>query len=402
TLPDKGESAVAIAMKHVTEAPTPPRRINPQIPIQLEALILRAMDKDPARRPRSATEFAELLTTYAQVSQQDTLVNTTIGNGRSTQRGPVNSPTRQIGNSSGTTNTGRINIPPPRQAPVRAPRQEGLGCGIFLVGMFILAGVLGVVLLFSTGTLSNIFGSMISNTTRPTVEISQTTVPTEISEPSATPDMRISVPPLVGLSDGAAQEQLLKLQLVPAPKAENNPTVSQGMVISQVVAPGELLKPGQPVTYTVSLGPSLVTVPDVRRLSSSLAQSQLTAVGLQVTVVEEPNATIDPGFVIAQSPSPDMRVAQGEAVTIRVSQGDVVRFPDVIGMTHSDAEALLKSSSELELIYVDVQGRDRLIDFDRYAPGQVVSAQIQGGAGISNGEFIPRGSRIILGVRADS
>jgi serine/threonine-protein kinase len=267
--------------------------------------------------------------------------------------------------------------------------------------MLILAGVLGLVLLFGTGTLNGLFGSL-SGGPRPTAPISLPGDPTPTGEPSATPDLRVSVPALVGISDGAAQEQLLRLQLVPAPQPEHSSTVSQGLVISQVVQPGDLLEPGRPVTYTVSLGPSLVTVPDVTRARVELAQSQLAALGLQVTVIEEPSVSVDAGFVIAQSPRADLRVAQGETVTIRVSQGDVARFPDVIGKTRAEAEAIIASIDGIKLVFVDVQGRDRLPDFDKYAPGQVVSAQIQGGRGLNNGDLVPRGSAIILGVRAEN
>jgi len=399
-LPFKGDSAVAVAMKHVTEEPPPPRRFNSQIPVQLEALVLRAIDKDPARRPRSALEFADLLAGYAGVAQQDTLVNPALGQDRSAQRGPVNPPPRQLGAGGATGGTGRVTIPPPRQTPTRAPRQDGLGCGVFLVGMFILAGVLGLVLLFSTGALNGLFGSLNggTRTTTPAFPSGGTPRP---GDPSTTPEQLVSVPSLVGLSDSVAREQLLKLQFVPVPTSENSVTVSQGLVISQAVDPGEMLEPGRPVSYTVSLGPLFVTVPDVRKLSQDLARSQLAALGLEVSVAEEPDATIDSGFVIAQSPSPEMRIAQGQTVTIRVSLGDVVRFPAVIGKSRGEAEAILAASEGLVLIYVDVQGRDRLADFDRYAPGQVVSALVQGGVGLTNGDFIPRGSKIILGVRAD-
>jgi serine/threonine-protein kinase len=206
----------------------------------------------------------------------------------------------------------------------------------------------------------------------------------------------------VGLSDGEAQAQLAKLQLVPAPQGESSPTVSQGLVISQLVPPGELLEPGKPVTYTVSLGADLVTVPDVTKARAEIARSQLSALGLKVDVTMEPSTSVDAGFVIAQSPSSGLRIAKGETVTIRVSQGDLVRFPDVLGKTRAEAEAILKATPGLTLVFVDVQGRDRLADFDKYAPGQVVSAQIQNGPGLNNGDLVPRGSGIIIGVRAEN
>ncbi len=358
------------------------------------------MDKDPTRRPRSAQEFADQLANYSQVATQDTVVNAVLGTEAPPPR-PVNNASGRVNGPIATGNTGRVAIPPPRATPVRAPQQEGLGCGVFMVGMLLLAGVLGIVLLFSSGALNNLFGSLNNgsggSTTPSTLQPSNTSLP---DEPSPTPDTRVSVPNLVGLSDGAAQELLRSLQLIPAPKSENNPSVSQGIVISQGVAAGDLLETNQPVSYTVSLGPRLVTVTDVVKMHQSLAQSQLTAQGLNVTIIEEPNRTIDAGFVIRQSPQAELRVAQGETVRIWVSLGDVVRFPDVIGMQLSDAQAILERTEGLQVTWIDMQTRDRLGNFDAYAPNQIVSAQIQGGEGLNNGNYIPRGSKIVLGVRA--
>ncbi len=56
-VPFTGDSAVAIAMKHVQETPVPPRQIVPAIPAELEAVVQRAMAKDPARRYHSADEM---------------------------------------------------------------------------------------------------------------------------------------------------------------------------------------------------------------------------------------------------------------------------------------------------------------------------------------------------------
>ena len=60
-VPFEGESAVAIAMKQVTEPPRPPSELNPQVSPALDAVVLRALAKDPANRFQSADEFLEAL-----------------------------------------------------------------------------------------------------------------------------------------------------------------------------------------------------------------------------------------------------------------------------------------------------------------------------------------------------
>src|SRR4051794_131101 len=60
-VPFEGDSAVSIALKQVAESPTPPRALNPAVPPELEAVVLRALAKDPAQRFQDADEFITAL-----------------------------------------------------------------------------------------------------------------------------------------------------------------------------------------------------------------------------------------------------------------------------------------------------------------------------------------------------
>lgn len=393
-LPFTGDNPVAVAMKHISEPPPPPRRYNPQIPASLEAIILRALAKDPAQRQQSALELAEELQAYDRLVSQATVVNPGIA------PPPAQVQTRSPGpqRPAQVTAARPAPIPSPRPAATRAPRQENVGCGVFLVGMLTLVGVLAIVFVVSSGMLNNLFSG---NANRPVT-------PATGTNPSETPSPTIVataiVPDIVGRSDGEARTLLEQNQLIPAPTGEYNRDVPQGIVITQTISPGTIVEANSPLSYTVSLGPLLVSVPDVTGTRSTIARNQLIAAGLTVTVVEEPSQTVDAGFVIRQSPSANLRIPQGDEVTIYVSLGDVVRFPEVIGRSRAEAEAILNNTPGIILVYVDVQGRDRLPNFDSYAPNQVVSAarETSGGyVGLNNGDYIPRGSRVVLGVRAE-
>ncbi len=89
-LPFSGDTALAVAMRHVSEPPVAPRRLNPNIPVGLERLILRMLAKDPAQRPRSAEEFARLLSSYHQLASQETAINTSLS--RPAAQGTLNPP----------------------------------------------------------------------------------------------------------------------------------------------------------------------------------------------------------------------------------------------------------------------------------------------------------------------
>jgi serine/threonine protein kinase len=388
-LPFSGDTALAVAMKHVSEPPVAPRRLNPNIPVGLEGLILRMLAKDPAQRPRSAEEFARLLNSYHRLASQETTINASLS--RPAAQGTVNPPPRP----SPTGTSGRLPVPPRPTTP-RAPRQEGVGCGFFFIGLLLLTSVLAVVYLFSTGMLSDLFvrGSGTPSTT-PTVATGQPGTPT----PTPTSIISISVPNLVGLSSDAADRTVRQAQLLPVRLEANDPQVGFNQVVRQEPAPGTLIPPGSSITFTVSLGPRLVEMPDVARVPAGIARQRLTAAGFAVEEIAESSVSVDAGFVIRQLPSAGLRVPEGQIVTIVISQGDVVRFPDLIGLQREQAEQLLNSTSGLILVYVDPQGRDRLSDYDRFRDNEVVSAQIEGGRGVLNGDLLPRGSRIILGIK---
>jgi serine/threonine-protein kinase len=233
-------------------------------------------------------------------------------------------------------------------------------------------------------------------TPTPTLTPSPTATPTP--QPTATEVPRVTVPDIRSLPEAEARNLLaqLGLQAVNGGSANDN-NVPGGQVLAQQVPPGTQLVEGSPVTYTLSLGPQLVDVPDLERLRVGDAVAEAERLGLQVSIVEAPSQQIPEGFVISQQPK-NVRVRAGETLLLTVSVGDQVRFPDVIGLQREQAMQVLQSAG-LEIAAIDVQDRDRLSNFDSFLPNQVISAQVNGQP-VDNGDFIPRNSSVVLGVRA--
>jgi serine/threonine-protein kinase len=169
-------------------------------------------------------------------------------------------------------------------------------------------------------------------------------------------------------------------------------------VIDQEIAAGTAVRQGDNVTYTLSLGPELIVMPNLVNTPQAFARQRLTDLGFAVQIVQQPSRSVSEGYVISQNPLPEARMQPQSTVFLTVSIGDRVQFPAVVGMQREAAEQQIILSG-LNLEYVDVQGRDRLIDFDLYRPNEVVSA-LANGQPVRNGEYIPRGSNIVLGVRA--
>jgi serine/threonine-protein kinase len=415
--PFSGDSAVSVATQHVSTEPPRLRQYNPNVPPQLEALVMQTLSKDPAQRPASAREFAQMLHYYRDLADQQTVAAGHLPEAPAARAGAL-----PPGNPGGA---GRGSFPPPRRSMAQAPRTQNQGCGVFIIGLLLLSGVLALVFLLSTGTLGTVAvspeptptpsgapvagventptllpGETPSPTPSPSSTATASPTPSPSPSPSPTSLPTVVVPDIRNMPEINARSELIQLRLTPV--NDNDPRhddeVADGSVIDQEVPAGTSVREGDNVTYTLSLGPELVVMPNLVNTPQGFARQRLGELGLAVQVVEQPSRNISEGYVISQNPLPEARMQPQSTVFLTISIGDKVQFPPVVGMQREAAEQQILLSG-LTLEYVDVQGRDRLIGFDQYRPNEVVSAQANGQP-VRNGDFIPRGSNIVLGVRA--
>jgi serine/threonine-protein kinase len=141
----------------------------------------------------------------------------------------------------------------------------------------------------------------------------------------------------------------------------SHPSVAAGVILGQAPLPGQVARPGTPVRVTVSIGPQLRSVPDVRRLDEARARIVLETSGFVVHIdtaqAEEPR-----GRVISLTPPPDVVVALPASVRLLVSAGPpLVVMPFVLGLEQLQAEAMLDSLGLVVAEVVDVFrfGRDQ-------------------------------------------
>jgi eukaryotic-like serine/threonine-protein kinase len=384
-LPFTGDSSIAVAMQHVGAEPPPPRMYNPRIPAHLEALVLRALSKDPADRPASAREFARLLANYRDVGEQPTLVRPVAP--RLAQ--PHVNPRPVAPRSAASTTSPRPVLPPPRPAVVAQapPDNRGMGFGGFLLGLLLIVGVLGLVGLLASGALDGMF-NFASGAVNP--------LPSANEQPtaSATAQAQVAMPSLTNLNRDQAIALLQSFGLQPGGETSGySDTVAAGLVFDQRPLPNEPVTQTTVVTFAVSLGSDLIDVPDVQRTRLQDAQNRLTALGFEVQVQEEASTTSE-GFVIRQDPI-DVKLPRGQTVTLVVSIGNKVTMPDVTGMTEAEAKRLIAAAG-LTFSFSDVQGCDKLGAeiCSRFPPGTVVSSIPRGN------DRVERGSPVTLGVRA--
>lgn len=170
------------------------------------------------------------------------------------------------------------------------------------------------------------------------------------------------VPDLRGIGLASATERLAGAGLaLGAVDSLSHPIVGGGLVLGQAPLPGQVARPEAPVRVTISVGPQLRSVPDVRRLEEDRARIVLESTGFVVDAdtveSEEPR-----GRVIRVSPTPGNVVSLPASVQLLVSAGPpLVMMPFLLGMEQTEAEAAI---SALGLIVSEVSevfrfGRDQ-------------------------------------------
>jgi beta-lactam-binding protein with PASTA domain/predicted Ser/Thr protein kinase len=309
-VPFEGDSAVTIALKHVSETPVAPSALNPAVSPALDQVVMWALNKDPADRPADADQF------IAALEQVRGAVTGPVGEITATMRAV------SVGAGLGPTGYSVSEEPGVPLLPLLNPsavygpvqngrpnddRGETRGSPIWpwLVGLLVLLLVGGGIAAFLL--------------TRPS---------------------KVSVPPLVGLSLPIAQGKADALNLNPNPIYETSTQASAGTVMNQVPKPGTSVKSGSTVTLTVSSGAGSVQVPTVVSLTQKQAIAALRQSGLTVNrVVPQSAADVNKGDAIGTSPDAGASVSRGSAVTLIVSSG--TPLPNVVNDTLVQAQQAL-------------------------------------------------------------
>ncbi len=289
--PFVGDSPVSVAYQHVREDPRPPSLLNRDVPPPVDAIVLKALAKNPLNRYQSAGEMrADLLRAAA---------------GRPVYAEPVLSDTdRAAANQLHRTGPGGPRPVPARVGDARRRRTSG-----WAIAALTALGVLAVVALVA--------GLIVSQ--QPPKE---------------------TVPALVGKTNGEAQALLTQRRLTPNPKAVAcTDTAKQGRVLTQAIAQDSQVDQGAAVGYEWCSGPNTVRIPDLLvGQSASTAQTQLEALHLAVKLVtvssEKPKNT-----VISVDPPAGTMVPEGQQVTLNISKEDLAPVPELVNHNYTEAVA---------------------------------------------------------------
>lgn len=366
-VPFDAESAVTIALKHVSEPPPAPTAFDPSVPPALEAIVLWALEKDPAQRPADADAFIAAL----EQVRDEVLASETTGQ-RTAMFAPIPVPLPAETDAYGTVPLAPAGDPPAFYADTpgyaEADGRRRPPWWVWVLGALALAAiVLGIVLLTQPGNVAvrNVVGQDVSSATASLRADGLKT--TTVRAPSSRPVDRvlaqdpaagtkakegstvtltvsggpgdIAVPAVDGLSQPRAVAKLTDAGLVvDRIEHQDDDAVAKGSVIRSSPDAGVRVQRGSSVALFVSSGPNQVLVPDVSGLTQADAERALTDQGFKAGPVQEASDTAPVGTVIRQTPSAGAKADPGSTVTIVVAtESAKVAVPDVVGMQEADA-----------------------------------------------------------------
>jgi eukaryotic-like serine/threonine-protein kinase len=203
------------------------------------------------------------------------------------------------------------------------------------------------------------------------------------------PGAYTKAPGVVGAREADAVRTLEAVGLTAKVKRDFSTEIAAGQVISADPAGGEKVKKNGTVLLTVSKGPELVAVPDLKGVAEGDAAAKLKAQGLELGDSSQKfSSSIDEGKIISTKPASGSRIAPGRSVDIVVSKGpEPVPLPNVIGKPVAEAKSTLESS-----------GLKVAVEEQEYAPGAgqpgIVSQQdpmVQ-----TPGQTVNKGTRVTI------
>ncbi|MET9219208.1 Stk1 family PASTA domain-containing Ser/Thr kinase [Streptomyces sp. NPDC088197] len=351
--PFVGDSPVAVAYQHVREEPQPPSVYDPEVTPAMDAIVLKALTKDPNYRYQSADEMrADIEAALDGQPVAATAAMGSVGYG-------YGYPDSQATTAMPSQNDQHTSMLPPLREedggygyddrPDRRRQKKGGNntSTVLLVvaGILVLVGAifLGKALFSGSGAADN-----------------------------------GTVPNLVGasLTDAQAKATNVDLKIVQGP-AEFCDSIDKNLVCKQTPAADAAIPDDKTVTVVLSKGQAPIEVPDVKNDKYDSAASQLTAKGFEVDRKNKTTTTEDPDTVLDQTPKAGTKQPKGTKITLTVAVAPEKKAPtDVKGVPYDNAVAQLKAQG-----FTNITRAPQDVPSDTTAKGSVTAQTPDPGAG---------------------
>ncbi|MBO5449002.1 MAG: Stk1 family PASTA domain-containing Ser/Thr kinase [Ruminococcus sp.] len=316
--PFDGENPVAIALKHMQEDAVNPREIMPSIPEALEEIVIHAMEREPARRYQSAAEMIRDIDTFK-------LNQSVVFGYKDSSAAPVLNNPYYTHNDHNDVYDDEYDEYSQDDDEDDDSDDEEEPKRSYVVPI-LLAVTVAVVIIAAC-----VIGWTVIKAFAGKTGIHTGTV---------------TLPNFVGKNIVQVEQDWkdkLKFELV----NEYNDEYDEGIIFWQSQSAGKSVKEGYTLTFKVSKGRQMTTVPDMNGNESEVAQSELKAAGFTVVLRAMFDDNVAEGLVIKTEPAAGKEHPVGGTITVFVSKGPFdtqVKVPDVIGMTKEKAIDALKEN----------------------------------------------------------
>lgn len=294
-VPFDGDTPVSVAIKQMQIEPKNPTLLNPDIPIGLEEIILRAMQKDPQLRYQTASEMLRDIDEF--------------------KHNPSVIFEYKYLNKDGSTKY--FNKIDAHNALVKANQNEPKKKSYT---MNILAGVAAACVLLSVVALYFFFKAL-----------------------SNSPDT-VRVENFVGLTVAEAESKAPKINFKIVERKQS-PDYEEGIIIEQKDKEGSTIKVNENLNIVVSSGIEALNMPDLINQTSSEAKAKLNEMGIEnIEVIKKIDSTVPVGRIIQTDPAPNAEIKKTDNVALTVSAGAAdqpIKVPTLLGKTEIEARTLL-------------------------------------------------------------
>ncbi len=310
-VPFDADTPVSVALKHMQEKPVEPIVLNPTIPVALNKIIMKAMQKDPNYRYLSATEMLKDLSLALKNPDGNFVSMNTMQHEFATQviKTDYQSDMRE-------------KIKEKDRARKNAKKEKGLKG--FIKNHKTLSIVIGLILLF----VLSLGGTYLAMTMGRLADV--------------------QIPELVGKNAMEAESLAKEANLVYEVQSEEySEDVPEGIIISQDPSyiPNYTIKEKTTIKVVVSKGQKIVTVPKVTGKEKQEAIDELEELGLKVEIIEEPSKKVEEGVVISQDLKANTEINAGATIKLTVSTGvEMTSVPNLIGRTEEEAKKMIEEA----------------------------------------------------------
>ena len=343
-LPFEGDSAVSVAIQHLSSVPLAPRDIDPSIPEPLELICMKAMNSDPNKRYASADAMIEDLEKFRRDPSVDMdYIRQELTAPAADTEPTMPIPTAQVA-SAVKKHTGELRRE--REAEEEPPRRDKKSIAI-IAGIF-AAAVLLVVLLFKL--ILGDFGPAGSNKSYPVPDIRGKTV-----------------------EEAQEMEGVKDIFLIEVQGTRTTEEYQPGQIVEQDPAAGRTRKSNLVIQVYVAAEPEKVPMKDLVGMEYRQARVLLTDMGLDLKITTETVSSDKYGAdaVIETVPVADEPLVAGQTVILRVSTGpETVTVPTFTGQDIANA---VQNAQDLGLTVGEIT-----YDTFSFAPqGQVIEQSIE-------------------------